>query len=330
MAVTMRDVARQAGVSVATVSRVFNGSGPVGEGTRQRILQTADALRYVPNGTARSLTTNVTETVGVLLPSLYGEFYSEVIRGVEGAVRARRYHTLLSSVHDGLDELAAVLRTLVGRVDGFVVMSPDIEADVLEANLPAGVPVVLLGKTAPGHAAVVIDNEAGAAGMVAHLAGLGHRRIAHVTGGLGNTDAQARLAGYRRAVADGALDADPALVVEGDFTEASGHAAARALLARPDRPTAVFAANDSMAIGALRAFREAGLDVPGDVALAGFDDIPVAEFVTPALTSVHVPIYEMGAQAVEAVLATILGTDGATSTTLPTRLVVRESCGGAG
>ena len=324
MAVTMRDVARQAGVSVATVSRVLNESGPVGEGTRRRILQTAGALRYVPNGTARSLTTSTTETIGVLLPNLYGEFYSEVIRGVEGAVRARRYHTLLSSVHDGPAELVSALRTMVGRVDGLVVMSPDIEADVLRANLPAGLPVVLLGSAVTGHAAVTIDNQAGAAAMVGHLAGLGHRRIALVSGAPVNTDAQARRAGYRRAVAEGGLDADPALVVDGDFTEQSGWAAGRALLALADRPTAVFAANDSMAIGALRAFREAGLDVPGAIALAGFDDIPVAQFVTPALTSVHVPIHEMGARAVE----TVLGDGAARTITLPTRLVVRESCGG--
>ena len=319
----MRDVARQAGVSVATVSRVLNASGPVGESTRRRILKTAGDLRYVPNGTARSLTTSTTETIGVLLPNLYGEFYSEVIRGIEGAVRARRYHTLLSSVHDGPDELVSALRTLVGRVDGLVVMSPDIEADVLRANLPADLPVVLLGRALTGHAAVTIDNEEGAAAMVRHLAGLGHRRIALIGGAAVNTDAQARLAGYRRAVAEGDLDADPALVVGGDFTEQSGHAAAAVLLALADRPTAVFAANDSMAIGALRAIREAGLDVPRDLALAGFDDIPVAQYVTPALTSVHVPIHEMGARAVEAVLA-----DAASqTTTLPTRLVVRESCG---
>ena len=319
----MRDVARQAGVSVATVSRVLNASGPVGESTRRRILKTAGDLRYVPNGTARSLTTSTTETIGVLLPNLYGEFYSEVIRGIEGAVRARRYHTLLSSVHDGPDELVSALRTLVGRVDGLVVMSPDIEADVLRANLPADLPVVLLGSALTGHAAVTIDNEEGAAAMVRHLAGLGHRRIALIGGAAVNTDAQARLAGYRRAVAEGDLDADPALVVGGDFTEQSGHAAAAVLLALADRPTAVFAANDSMAIGALRAIREAGLDVPRDLALAGFDDIPVAQYVTPALTSVHVPIHEMGARAVEAVLA-----DAASqTTTLPTRLVVRESCG---
>jgi LacI family transcriptional regulator len=328
MAVTMREVARQAGVSVATVSRVFNASGPVGERTRSRVLQTAGRLRYVPNGTARSLTTSTTETVGVLLPNLYGDFYSELIRGAESAARAAGYHTLLASVHDGPDELVAVLRTLAGRVDGLAVMSPDIDPDVLRANLPAGLPVVVLGGAADGHASVEIDNAAGAAAMTRHLVGLGHRRIAHVAGPAGNADADARRAGYRQALAEAGLERDPLLVLAGAFTEASGYDAAGAFLELADRPTALFAANDAMAIGALRAFREAGLDVPGDVALVGFDDVPVARYVTPALTSVHVPIDEMGARAVGAVLAAVRQPDGRATVTLPTRLVVRESCGG--
>ena len=328
MAVTMREVARQAGVSVATVSRVLNASGPVGEATRQRILQTAGRLRYVPNGTARNLTTSTTATVGVLLPNLYGDFYSEVIRGVEGAARSARYHVLLSSVHDGPDELTAALRTLVGRVDGLVVMSPDVEGDVLRAGLPAGLPVVVLGGAVPGHGAVAIDNEAAARAMTAHLVGLGHRRVTLLGGPPSNADARARHDGYRRALADAGLAYDPALVLEGDFTEASGYASAAPLLALSPRPTALFAANDAMAIGALRALREAGLDVPGDVALAGFDDVPVARYVTPALTTVHVPIDEIGARAVEAVLSAVRTPAAPPRVTLPTRLVVRESCGG--
>ncbi|MGB3542420.1 LacI family DNA-binding transcriptional regulator, partial [Rubrivirga sp.] len=140
----MRDVARQAGVSVATVSRAFSGDSTVRDMTRDRVLEAAARMRYVPNATARSLTTTTTESIGVLLPNLYGEFYSEIIRGVEGAVRERGYHTLLSSVHDGPAELVAALRALAGRVDGLVVMSPDIGAEALEANLPAGLSVVML------------------------------------------------------------------------------------------------------------------------------------------------------------------------------------------
>ena len=335
MAVTMREVARQAGVSVATVSRVLNASGPVGEGTRQRILQTAGRLRYVPNGTARNLKASATATVGVLLPDLYGDFYSEVIRGVEGAARAARYHTLLASVHDGPDELTAALRTMAGRVDGLVVMSPDIEGDVLRAGLPAGLPVVVLGGAVAGHGSVAIDDAAGAEAMTRHLLGLGHRRVALVSGPPGNADARARRAGYDRALAEAGRGASPALVLDGAFTEASGYDAVAAFLALSPRPTALFCANDAMAIGALRALREAGLDVPGDVAVAGFDDVPVARYVTPALTTVHVPIDEMGAHAVGAVLDAVGAAAGPSAApsaappavTLPTRLVVRESCG---
>ena len=336
MAATMRDVARQAGFSVATVSRVLNGNGPVAERTRARVLKAASALHYVPNATARSLTTSLNETVGVLLPDLYGEFYSEVIRGVESAARARRYHTVLTSVRGGPGELAAALRSFVGRVDGLVAMSPEIEPDVLRANFSAGVPVALLGQALDGHAAVTIDNEAGAYDMTVHLAELGHRRVAHVAGGAVNADAQARLAGYRRALAVHGLEADPALVFQGDFTEASGYAAGQEILGRDDRPAAVFAANDAMALGVLKALREGGLSVPADVALAGFDDVPVAAYVAPSLTTVHVPIQEMGARAVEAVLDAVaqdaVGGDGQPAPpapiVLPTRLVVRESCGG--
>ena len=337
MSVTMRDVARRAGFSVATVSRVLNGSGPVAERTRARVAEAASALHYVPNATARSLKTRLNETVGVLLPDLYGEFYSEVIRGVEGAARARGYHTVLTSIRGDHGELAAALRSFVGRVDGLVVMSPEIGPDVLRANFSAGVPVALLGRVLDGHAAVTIDNEGGAYEMTAHLARLGHRRIAHVAGGASNADTKARLAGYRRALAECGLGADPALVLWGDFTEDSGYAAGQEILGRADRPTAVFAANDAMAIGVLKALREGGLSVPDDVALVGFDDVPVAAYVTPGLTTARAPIREMGARAVEAVLDAVdqdaAGGDGQpvrpAPIILPTRVVVRTSCGGA-
>ncbi|MDT0631013.1 LacI family DNA-binding transcriptional regulator [Rubrivirga sp. S365] len=324
----MREVARQAGVSVATVSRALNASGPVGEETRRRILETAERLRYVPNRTARNLKRVATETIGVLLPDLYGGFYSEVIRGAERAARAARYHTLLASAHDGLPELVRALRTLVGRVDGLVVMSPDIEADVLRKNLPPGLPVVVLGGAVAGHGSVAIDNAAAAEAVTRHLAGLGHRRIALVSGPAPNADARARRDGYRRALAEADLAPDPVLELAGDFTEASGRAAAASFLALSPRPTALFCANDAMAVGALQALRDAGLRVPADVALAGFDDIPLARYVTPALTTAHVPIDEMGSQAIDAVLRAVRGDAPAPpAVTLPTRLVVRESCG---
>ena len=327
----MRGVAARAGVSVATVSRVYSGAGPVSDGARSRVRKAADALGYVPNTAARSLRVQWTGTLGVVLPDLYGDFFSELLRGLDGAARAHDRHLLVAGSHDGAEDLVKTACQMLGRVDGLVVMCPGLGEEVADANLPAGLPVVLLGSTAPGFAAVTVDDEAGAAAMVRHLAGLGHRRVALVSGPDANADARARRRGYRQAVAQAGLDADPALEVAGDFTKASGSAAAQTLLALADRPTAVFAANDSMALGVLQALREAGLSVPDDVALAGFDDTAVAEYVTPALTSVHVPTQEMGARAVEAVLrAASTPSAPAATVTLPTRLVVRASCGTAG
>ena len=331
MGITIREVAEKAGVSVATVSRVFNESGPVKDGTRERIRRIAKELRYIPNGAARSLTTSETHTIGVLLPDLYGEFFSELIRGMDQAVRASRRHLLVSSAHDGIGELEAAMRAMSGRVDGLIVMSPDLDADVLEANLPVGLPVVLVNCALESEVfdTVTIDNRGGAASMVRHLVEHGHRRIALIQGAAGNHDAQERSRGYRDALEAEDIAYDPGLVFDGAFTERSGYEATQEVLRLGARPTALFAANDSMAIGALRAFREAGVRVPDDIAVTGFDDVPVARYVSPALTSVHDSINEMGARSVEWVLRALeTGADHVSDTlVLPTRLVLRESCG---
>lgn len=332
MSVTIREVAQHAGVSVATVSRAFTGSGPVGVDTRERIERVARELRYVPNGAARSLTMSTTHTLGVLLPDLYGDFYSELLRGIDRAARRSHYHLLVSSTHPEDDDRQAALRAMSGRVDGLLVMSPDLGADALDGNLPRGLPVALLNGMAAGEtfSAIGFDNAGGALRMVRHLLDHGHTHVAHVTGPSGNHDAAERLRGYHRALDERRLPADPGLLFTGDFTEASGYRAARALLGATPRPTAVFCANDAMAVGALRAVREAGLRVPADLAVTGFDDIPVARYLTPALTTVHVPIQEMGKQAVQSLLRALqplAGAERRQTTLLPTRLVIRESCG---
>ncbi len=176
-AVTIRDVAREAGVSVATVSRVLNGSGPVREETRERVWEVARSLRYMPNEAARSLITRETRTLGVVLPDLYGEFFSEVIRGIDQGAQRERYHVLVSGSHDDWEEIAAAMRVMHRRVDGLIIMSPDIEAGALRSALPPGLPAVLLNCAAQGReiAAINIDNRGGARAMVQHLVGLGHR-----------------------------------------------------------------------------------------------------------------------------------------------------------
>jgi LacI family transcriptional regulator len=332
------EVARVAGVSVATVSRVLNGKGPVRAATRQRVLAAVEQLDYVPHSAARSLSTRRTMSLGVLLPDMHGEFFSELVRGIDLAARAAGYHVLVSGSHSDPADTAALLQTLHGRVDGLILMTPAIGADWLRTALPRRLPVVLLNPSrelqANGDAAsparhdsLRIGNRLGARLAMDHLLALGHRHIAFLAGPAGNTDAVERLRGYREALADAGVAPEPELELEGDFSEASGLQAGHAFAALVPRPTAVFAANDAMAIGCLAALRERGLQVPGAVSLVGFDDIPISRYVMPPLTSVHVPIAELGTRAIERLLAAIdaKGAHERRQDTVATTLVVRGS-----
>jgi LacI family transcriptional regulator len=326
---TIREVAREAAVSVATVSRVFTGKGPVRHATQERIRRAAERLRYVPHGAARSLITRQTQTLGVLLPDLFGEFFSEIIRGVDTTARRAGYHLLVSGSHSDRTETEAMLGAMRGRVDGLIVLSSELDAATIEAHLPHKLPVVLLGAGRNGGAVhtIDVDNYRGARAMTRHLLGLGHRRIAFVTGPRSNRDAAERLRGFRDVMRS-AVDATAGPEVAGEFREEGGYRAAGRILRTRPRPSAVFAANDSMAIGLLSAFREEGLRVPEDIALAGFDDIPIARFTTPALTTVHVPIAELGRSAARCLLQALDGRENrATHETFAAKLVVRGSSG---
>lgn len=331
MAVTIRDVAREARVSVASVSRALNGHASVTDETRQRIASIAARLRYVPHSAARSLITKRTQTVGALLPDLYGEFFSELIRGIDLAARARGLHLLVSSSHGDADEAAAAMRAMQGRVDGMLILSPHVDAAFLRANLPESTPAVLLNSALknPQYDVLNIDNYGGAHSMTRHLLDAGHASVVFIGGPADNFDAQQRELGYRGAMAAFAPQA-AAKVVHGDFSEESGYRAGRALAKGAKPPRAVFAANDMMAVGCLRALAEAGLAVPRDVALAGFDDIPIARYVTPALTTVRVRIADLGRNALERVATAIEkpGRPHSAAQTLGCEIVVRASSGG--
>lgn len=324
---TIRDVARVAGVSVATVSRALNGALNVLPQTRQRIKDAARELRFTPSSAARSLITRRTDTIGLLLPDLHGEYFSELIRGIDRAARARGLHLLVSSSHGDADEAAAALRAMSGRVDGLLVMSPHADADFLQHNLPARVPAVLLntGLELAGHARFAVDNFGGAQAMTRHLVGAGRKRIAFICGPADNDEAQSRLAGYRAGLKASLRQA----LYDGDFTEEGGWLAGRRIAQSRPRPDAVFAANDMMAVGCLAALQEAGLRVPDDVALAGFDDIPIARYVAPALTTIRVPIATLGSAALDALAKNIETPDKPPdhTTVMPVELVVRRSCG---
>lgn len=327
--VTIRDVAREADVSVASVSRALNGVGRVGAETRTRILRAAERLRYVPHEGARSLITRRTATIGILLPDLHGEFFSELLRGADSAARAQGLQLLVSTSHGDLVEAATALRSMQGRVDGLLLMSPHLDEEFLERNVPPGVPTVLLNeRRCPSRPALAVADYEGAVAMTRHLAG-GGRRVAHIAGPLDNADAAERLRGYLDARPE-ALD--EAYVVRGDFSMGSGYAAAQALAALSPRPDAIFAANDMMAVGCLGALSDLGIAVPDQVAVGGFDDVPLAALVRPALTTMRTDVARLGGRALERLAGVIERPDAADRAVeiVTPELVVRESCGRGG
>jgi len=330
MAVTIKDIAKAARVSIATVSRALNDSDSVTGETRRHVHAVAARLGYIPHEGARSLSSRRTQCVGAVLPDLHGEFFSELIRGIDRVARTHGLHLLLSCSHGDVAEVGAALRAMRGRVDGLLVMSPHVDSAVLEKNLHPTMPIVLVNtRSGDDHySSLVIDNYGGACAMVRHLVGRGHRRIAMIAGPEGNFDARERLAGFTDTLAE-LLPGTPAQTLRGDFSEESGYRAGRQLLSMSERPQAIFAANDMMAIGCLFALHEGGLAVPDDIAVAGFDDVPIARYVTPPLTTVRVRIAELGELALERLVLAIgeEGHDKHSIQTLRTELVVRSSCG---
>ena len=331
---TIKDIAREAGVSIATVSRAMNGDAKVRPETSAKIMAIAAKLRFVPSNAARSLITRRTETIGVLLPDLHGEFFSELIRGIDQAARGKHFHLLVSSSHEDESEAAAAIKAMAGRVDGLLVMSPHLNADFLTRNLPLGLPAVLMNTRINDstYPSFIVDNYGGAFNMMRHLVGQGHRRIAMIAGPEKNFEAQERLRGYRDALKAFVPDAKEQ-VWNGDFTEESGWRVGRQVISMRQRPDAIFAANDMMAIGCLSTLTEAGLKVPADIALVGYDDIPTSRFISPPLTTVRVRIAEMGSLAFQCLAATLEDEQVATHDqillpqTLRTELVIRSSCG---
>lgn len=319
---TIRDVARRAMVSVASVSRALNGLDNVSDETRAKVAKAAKALGYVPHAGARSLSLARTNAIGVVLPALHGEFFSEIVRGMDQVASARDYFLLLSNMHPDAKSSTAVLGALRGRVDGLLLMAPHVHDQELVDALPSGLPTLLINTRAPSaeRAGIHLDNAAGAKAVADHLLALGRRRIVHICGPTGNIDAQERAAAFRNALAGKDVLVE---VMLGDFYEESGARAVETLLSRGIDFDAIFAANDNMAIGAVEALRKAGLSVPRDVAVAGFDDIPLAKHL--GLTTVRVRIAELGERALERMLAILGGTDKGGDELHKPELVVRAT-----
>jgi LacI family transcriptional regulator len=318
---TLKDIAREANVSIASASRAVNGLDNVADDVKQRVLEIAKRLRYVPHGGARSLVMSRTNTIGVLLPDIYGEFFAEIIRGIDVAARARGLHLLVSGSHGNPDEALSIMRAMGGRVDGLLVMSPFVDSHDLAAVLPLNQPVVtIVSHIGAGQGGISIDNFGGGVTAARHLREQGCQRPALISGPAHNFEAQERQRGFLSVCEDAPL-------FEGDFTEDSGYRGAKALLVDGVHPDGIFAANDMMAVGCLLALREAGIKVPEDMAVIGFDDIPIARFTSPPLTTLRVGIFDLGRRGLEMLVAA-LEAGGARSNEgiiVAPELVLRES-----
>ncbi len=333
MSPTLEDVARIAGVSRSTVSRVVNNHPSVRPEVRERVWRAVRESGYQPHAVARSLVTNRTHILGVLIPEMVTTLFTDpffplLLRGATEACNAHKYHLMLSLFNDPASRDEMYARVLGnGYLDGVVVASASSSDPLIPRLLHDGIPFVSVGRH-PDHRVhyVDVDNVGGARMAVEHLIRLGHRRIATITGRMDMTAGQSRLEGYRQTLEAHGIPVSPELIAEGDFSEEGGRIAMERLL--PARPTAVFVASDMMAMGAMKAIREAGLRVPDDIAVVGFDDLSVASLVEPPLTTIRQPVGRLGVMAVEMLIGLLEGTiTSPQHVVLPVQLILRASCG---
>ena len=297
---TIKEVAERAGVSIGTVSNVLNGVARVSNARTARVLAAVKELDYHTNEVARSLKVKQTRMLGMVLPDITNPFFSDIIRGAENAALERGYLLLTANTDEQVERekrFVAALRSR--RVDGILLAAAASKSEThLKSVVAAGVPIVCLDRIAPGLAvdAVLADNVRGTQECIRHIIRLGHSRIAVITGSLELQIARERLAGYRAALEEENMNYSPDLVMEGDFREESGYRLGKELLLRREPPSAIFACNGVMTLGLLMALDELGVSCPGEIALATFDDLPLAHSFHPHLTAVAQPGNSIGYQ----------------------------------
>ena len=302
--------------------------------TRDHILDVARRLHYVPNASARSLTIRRSRVLGLILPLPYTEFFAELINGIDEAAIAAEYNLMISTSHNDLDATLTGVHMMRGHVDAYLIVSPNIDVELLKDSVPSETPAVFLHSPSPNpwHYSVGIDNRQGALEATRHLLECGCRRIAIIRGPQANLEVREREAGYRQALEEWGVPVDPELQFDGLFTYESGVEAARQILTLDPLPDAIFAFNDHMAIGVMHTLSGAGICVPDDVAVMGFDNIPSSRFLPTPLSTVEVPEREMGRCAVEILLEAIENKSGYAprARILKTKLVPRASTLGTG
>jgi DNA-binding LacI/PurR family transcriptional regulator len=329
---TIRDVARRAGVSVATTARALGDYGYVSDAARRRVQRAARALDYHPNAIARSMIKGRTQTLAVIVSDNANPFFASVVRGIEDVVLAQGYAIMLCNTDENPSKEAMYLQTVrQKRVDGLIISQAGGTTTLLRDMLASGVPIVQMDRRQPGLGAdaVLIDNRAGVRAAVEHLIGLGHRRIGIISGPRQVYTGRERLEAYKATLAAAGLPVTEELILEGTFKEPSGHELIGRVLKLPMPPTAVFVANNLMTIGALLGLKEAGVRIPEEMAVVGFDDMEWAPILTPPLTAVAQPGYDLGTAAARMILSRLTDTVGfrPRKIVLQPRLVIRESCG---
>jgi LacI family transcriptional regulator len=325
--ITLEQVARQAGVSTSTVSRYLSGSHPVAPDKAAAIEGSIKRLNYRPNLVARGLATGRTMTVGVLTQEIVSTFFNAAMRGVEDGLGGHQYEAIYASGHWQPEHEAQRLNSLVGRgVDGVILIHPGLPDDVLERHAE-GVPMVVVGRKVAARRvhSISFDHYQGARRALLHLLELGHRRIACIAGPAGRGDAEERLRAYHDTLAEAGVTPDARLVASGDYVEPGGLTAMNVLLDRGLPFTAVFAANDDSAYGAMHALHRRRLRIPDDISVVGFDDVQHSAYSLPPLTTVRQPLRELGREAANAIVALIDGRKPPLGAMAPLELIVRES-----
>ena len=325
---TIREVSRAAGVSISTVSRVLNHSGPVSQGARARVLAAVEKLGYTPNVFARGLVTKRSGGVGATVTDLSDPFFGLMLKGIEERVERAGMHLIVTDghgqVHAERESLAFLTRHHADAIIAYLQQVPD--AEIVQWARPER-PVVVVARNVPGIGpfCLYIDNVRGGDLATRHLIAMGHEQIAHISGPMALVDGRDRWEGYRSALRTAGLEYDPRRVVEADFTPEGGGAAMVRLLERDVPFTAVFAGNDQMAAGAMDVLRTRGRQIPGDVSVVGFDDLPMVRYLYAPLTTVRQPILEMGRAAADLALAALRGEEVEVSRGFEPELVVRHS-----
>ncbi|GGX72993.1 LacI family DNA-binding transcriptional regulator [Saccharospirillum salsuginis] len=326
---TIREVSKHAGVSVATVSRVVNGNKWVSEATRLRVLESMEELGYEPNSFARSLATNRSNTIGMVVGDLSGPFFGPMMQRAEQVIRDAGKHLIITSGHSTLEEERDAVQFLLKRRCDALILHLDLMPDeeIIELCDKSPLPIILVNRLIPELAdrCVSLDNEAGGYLATRHLLDLGHTRIAHITGPLYKSDARDRLAGYRRALETAGVPYDESLVVESDYLESGGAQALDRLKRREAEFTAVVGGNDLMAIGVINALRQQGVRVPEQCSVVGYDDVVMSAYFVPALTTVRVPVDDFGADAARLALKLCEGASDTAQLRFQPELVERQS-----